>query len=113
MRFSGDSLEPNAEIEEFSKLISQPGVVLLDIRTAQEFNDGFIENAQNIDFYNEQFANEINSLDKEKVYALYCRSGHRSGLALKMMKENGFQSVCHLDGGIINWAESGKAISFK
>jgi len=106
----GKSLDANVTVEDFSQLILGSGVVLIDIRTAQELNEGFIGGARHLDFYNENFANEINALNKENTYALYCRSGHRSGLAVKMMQDSGFKNICHLEGGIIEWTASGKPV---
>ena len=97
----------NLNIKEFAEKIAQEGVAILDVRTPEEFAEGFIEGARNIDFYRDDFEIEINSLDKESSYALYCRSGKRSGQAAQMMQEAGFLSVFNLDGGMIDWANAG------
>ena len=97
----------NLNIKEFAEKIAQEGVAILDVRTPEEFAEGFIEGARNIDFYRDDFEIEINSLDKESSYALYCRSGKRSGQAAQMMQEAGFLSVSNLDGGMIDWANAG------
>ena len=97
----------NLNVKEFAEKIAQEGVAILDVRTPEEFAEGFIEGARNIDFYRDDFEIEINSLDKESSYALYCRSGKRSGQAAQMMQEAGFLSVSNLDGGMIDWANAG------
>jgi rhodanese-related sulfurtransferase len=97
----------NLNVKEFAEAIAQEGVTILDVRTPEEFAEGFIEGARNIDFYRDDFEIEINSLDKESSYALYCRSGKRSGQAAQMMQEAGFLSVSNLDGGMIDWANAG------
>ena len=97
----------NLNVKEFAEAIAQEGVAILDVRTPEEFAEGFIEGARNIDFYRDDFEIEINSLDKESSYALYCRSGKRSGQAAQMMQEAGFLSVSNLDGGMIDWANAG------
>ena len=97
----------NLNVKEFAEAIAQEGVAILDVRTPEEFAEGFIEGARNIDFYRDDFEIEINSLDKESSYALYCRSGKRSGQAAQMMQEAGFLSVFNLDGGMIDWANAG------
>ena len=97
----------NLNVKEFAETIAQEGVTILDVRTPEEFAEGFIEAARNIDFYRDDFEIEINSLDKESSYALYCRSGKRSGQAAQMLQEAGFLSVSNLDGGMIDWANAG------
>ncbi|MCP4404342.1 MAG: rhodanese-like domain-containing protein [bacterium] len=94
--------------EEFYKLIQEheedENFVILDVRTPKEFKQARLENAVNIDFYAESFKKELAKLDKEKTYLMYCRSGRRSGLSLKLMKELNFQEVYNMSGGIGNWA---------
>lgn len=86
----------------FMARIALPNVTVIDIRTAEEFESGHIEQAINIDFYASDFRDQISNLDKNKSYAIYCRSGNRSGQALTMMKTLGFTDVIDLDGGIIS-----------
>jgi NADH dehydrogenase len=51
--------------------------------------------------------NEISTLDKNGTYAVYCRSGNRSGQAVAIMHDAGFHNVYNLNGGIIDWTNSG------
>jgi rhodanese-related sulfurtransferase len=97
----------NMNVSEFSKKITESGVVILDVRTPGEFAEGYIEDAQNIDFQSGNFENEIAALDKNVTYAVYCRSGNRSGQAAKIMHDAGFHDVYNLDGGVIDWANEG------
>jgi rhodanese-related sulfurtransferase len=97
----------NMNVSEFSEKISEPGIVLLDVRTPGEFAEGFIDGAQLIDFQSGNFENEIAALDKNATYAVYCRSGNRSGQAVKVMHDAGFHNVYNLDGGVIDWANAG------
>jgi rhodanese-related sulfurtransferase len=97
----------NMNVSEFSKKITESGVVVLDVRTPGEFAEGYIEGAQNIDFQSGNFENEIAALDKNVTYAVYCRSGNRSGQAAKIMHDAGFHEVYNLDGGVIDWANEG------
>lgn len=97
----------NMNVSEFSKKITESGVVILDVRTPGEFAEGYIEGAQNIDFQSGNFENEIAALDKNVTYAVYCRSGNRSGQAAKIMHDAGFHDVYNLDGGVIDWANEG------
>ncbi len=77
--------------------------VIIDVRTAGEFADGYIENASNIDFYSETFREELDNLDKNKTYLIYCRSGARSGSTLDIMAELNFEEVYNILGGMLQW----------
>ena len=94
-------------VTEFSSKISQPGVVTLDVRTPAEFAEGYIEGARLIDFQSGNFENEIAILDKNATYAVYCRSGNRSGQAVKVMQDAGFANVFNMNGGVIEWTNAG------
>ena len=84
-----------------------PNFVIVDVRTPEEFADGHIENAINIDVSSGAFQNEIDQLDKNKPYLIYCRSGNRSRRALNVMTELGFREIYHLTVGIVGWEEAG------
>jgi rhodanese-related sulfurtransferase len=107
---AGCSTSPSAmdlSVSEFSSKVAEAGVITLDVRTPGEFNEGHIEGAQLIDFQSGNFENEIATLDKSKTYAVYCRSGSRSGQAVKVMSDAGFTDLYNLDGGVIDWASAG------
>ncbi len=70
--------------------------VIVDVRTAEEFNDGHVKGSLNIDIMDESFRGKISKLDKSKIYKLYCRSGNRSGQAERFMKSIGFKDVENL-----------------
>jgi len=107
---AGCSTSPSAmdlSVSEFSSKVAEAGVITLDVRTPGEFNEGHIEGALLVDFQSGNFENEIASLDKSKTYAVYCRSGNRSGQAVKVMSDAGFTDLYNLDGGVIDWASAG------
>ena len=81
--------------------------IILDVRTEPEYKSGHIENAENIDYYLEGFKDELGELDKNKTYLIYCASGNRSGKALKIMDEIGFQKAYNVLGGIKRWKSKG------
>lgn len=97
--------------EQFDAASSQEGVVLLDVRTPEEFAEGHIEGATNIDFYSPTFGNDILALDAGQEYAVYCRSGNRSATTTAFMSENGFDSIYELQGGIVAWESAGLPVS--
>jgi len=86
---------------------NNPDFVIIDVRTPEEFAEGYIENAVNIDFRSETFLDELNKLDKNKTYVVYCRSGHRSSSALNTMAELNFREAYNILGGINKWREEG------
>jgi rhodanese-related sulfurtransferase len=85
--------------------------IIIDVRTPEEFEDGHIKNAVNIDFRSENFRSQISDMDRLKKYLIYCRSGNRSRGALDIMTELGFKEVYHLTVGIIGWLEDGLPIA--
>ena len=92
------------EAKELIKQKSHDGdFCVLDVRTEKEFLSGAIPGAINLDFYAVDFSQELNKLDKNKTYLIYCRSGNRSKAALSTMKQMSFSYVYELDRGIISF----------
>lgn len=96
--------------QEFSALVAQPGVTVLDVRTPAEFAGGHLEGALNIDLQAGDFDARLAALPKDGNYAVYCRSGNRSATALAKMRAAGFTKGAHLTGGIGAWQAAGYAI---
>lgn len=88
---------------EFKTKVENKKVQLIDVRTPKEYNEGHIKDAENIDFYDPTFYNQMNNLNKDEPIYIYCRSGGRSGNAAAQLKEQGFKEVYDLKGGILNW----------
>jgi rhodanese-related sulfurtransferase len=90
--------------QRFEKMMKKKKAVVLDVRTADEFKEGFIPKAINYNVLDSlDFVRSVQLLDKKKKYLLYCKSGRRSGKALVMMKQMGFKNIHHLSGGITAW----------
>ena len=81
--------------------------VILDVRTPAEFAAGHIENAILVDYEAPSFRSEVNKLDKSKTYLVYCRTARRSGEAVVIMQELGFQRLYDMSGGIVEWNNAG------
>ena len=96
------------DVAKYEKNMTQPDVQLVDVRTPEEFSEGHIENAVNIDFMADDFDAKVASLDKEKPVMVYCKSGGRSAKASARLKELGFKSITDLEGGITNWTNENK-----
>jgi rhodanese-related sulfurtransferase len=105
-----ETIMKNISSLEADKMIkahaNDPSYVILDVRTPDEFKEGHIKNALNIDYRSQDFREKINKLDKNKTYLVYCRSGHRSGESSKIMAELGFKNIYNF-GGIIDWKAAG------
>ncbi len=82
-------------------------LVILDVRTPDEFASGHVDGAVMIDFYEPDFAAELAALPRDVPYVLYCRSGNRSGQTLSLMSELGFTSVEEIGGGVVAWQDAG------
>ena len=77
--------------------------ILLDVRTEEECSESKIPGSLNIDYYSENFKNNLDKLNKNLNYYIYCRSGNRSGKTVVILREKGFKNVFNLEGGIIAW----------
>ena len=86
------------------KLENDTNAFILDVRTPEEMEEGYIPNATNIDIYlGQEFLDEVEKLDKSKNYYVYCRSGNRSGQACAIMNSLGFETAYNLMGGFLEW----------
>ncbi|NOX44171.1 MAG: rhodanese-like domain-containing protein, partial [Caldiserica bacterium] len=82
-------------------------LVLIDVRTPREFAEGHILGAVPLDLYSPDFRARLASLPRDRAYLLYCRSGHRSAVAARVMRELGFTLIFEIEGGILAWEEAG------
>lgn len=97
-------------IAEFEKLSAKKKNKVLDVRTPEEVAEGHLAGSVNINFLGENFAQEIEALNKNKTYLLYCRSGSRTRRAADQMQKAGFKKVYMLEGGITAWNGAGKPV---
>lgn len=96
-------------VNAFADEVTESDAIILDVRTPEEFAEGHLPGALNIDFYEQTFPDEISKLDKDSNYKIYCNSGNRSGTTLDLMRQFGFTNVTELDGGIQAWLGSGNS----
>ena len=88
----------------WEKAQADASAMIIDVRTPEEFNAGYIPGAINVNiFEQEDFLNFVESLDKDKNYYVYCRSGARSGNACGIMNDMGIENAFNLTGGILDW----------
>ncbi len=91
-------------------LASKPGT-LLDVRTPGEYKKGFIEGARLLDIFSDEFEAELNKLDRNATYYVYCASGGRSAECAEKMQGMGFKKVYDLDGGMGAWRNAGLPVA--
>ena len=99
----------DVDVKGFAELIADSSVVVLDVRTADEFSEGHLAGAVNIDVKQSDFLQRASSLLPKKTIAVYCRSGRRSANACGQLSGEGYKTV-NLKGGIMAWMDEKKPI---
>ncbi len=93
--------------EKFKEaLANKKAVQLVDVRTPEEFSEGHLENAQNINISESNFITEVEKLNLDEPIYIYCRSGKRSAKAALVLKDVGFKEIYDMDGGYLHWQEA-------
>jgi len=82
-------------------------LVILDVRTPQEYGLCHLNGSINLDFRSPSFRDRLEKLDRDKAYLLYCRTGVRSGRVLQIMRSLGFKGLYNLTKGIEQWQREG------
>jgi len=99
-----NSKQASVLIQKDSKLI------VLDVRTPEEFKEGHIKGAINIDIRQEDAFSKIDKLNRNAKYLVYCRTNHRSGIAVSHMMQSGFRNVTQMMDGFPGWAANKLAV---
>jgi rhodanese-related sulfurtransferase len=97
-------------VEEYDKLRANTNALLLDVRSAAEFEKGHIPAAINIDINSPQFLEKATALDKSKTYLVNCAVGMRSARACKKLEGMGFTNLFDLAPGFDGWKKAGKPV---
>jgi rhodanese-related sulfurtransferase len=104
------SAQNSVNIDEFERVIKTGKVQILDVRTAGEYNSGYIKNSLQADWNNRaQFDDRTQYLDKSKPVYVYCASGARSDKAAAALRQKGFTAV-NMEGGLNAWKKAGKPV---
>ena len=85
-------------------------LVLLDVRTQSEYNDGHIKNAINISHDHILEKPELVSEFKDSQIVVFCRSGVRAGKVIQMLESLGFQDIIDIDGDMLAWSKAGYSV---
>ena len=91
------------DILKLDQILNDKDIIILDVRTLEEINSGYIPNSTFIDYYDENFESKINLIDRSKKIYTLCKSGGRSVKAAEILSQKGFQKVYNLDGGFMRW----------
>ncbi len=104
------TIKQNISVNDFDNKLSAGNVQLIDVRTPEEYAQGHLKNAVNLNYNSDDFEKQIAKLDKTRPVMLYCLSGGRSGKAAGKMEDMGFAEVYNMDGGIMKWNSAGKPL---
>jgi len=107
--FAADKAK-HVKAEEAAKIIASGDVNIVDVRTADEFKDGHIKGAKNIDIMSSDFEAQLGKLDKSKPTLVHCQAGGRSTRSLGIFEKLGFTDLIHLDDGFGGWEAAGKPV---
>jgi len=100
----------HVKAEEAAKIIADGKVAVIDVRTPDEFKDGHIKGAKNIDIMSKDFEAQLGKLDKTQPTLVHCQAGGRSTRALPIFEKLGFKNLIHLDDGFGGWEAAGKPV---
>lgn len=89
--------------EELNKLFNAKNGIMVDVRNYEEYQEGHLEGALNIDLMTQRFVEYFSELDKETQLFIYCSTGSRSKVAVKVLREMGFLNLYNLENGILEW----------
>lgn len=101
------TVEPTQAWSMIKMNSNNSGLIIIDVRTRDEYIREHIPHAINMDVQSSSFQNDIDNLDRNKTYFLYCRAGNRSVTAMNIMKDAGFTKVSTINGGFNAWTRAG------
>ena len=100
----------HVKADEAAKIIADGKVAVIDVRTPDEFKDGHIKGAKNIDIMSKDFETQLGKLDETQPTLVHCQAGGRSTRALPIFEKLGFTNLIHLDDGFGGWEAAGKPV---
>ena len=100
----------HVKADEAAKIIADGKVAVIDVRTPDEFKDGHIQGAKNIEIMSKDFEAQLAKLDKTQPTLVHCQAGGRSTRALPIFEKLGFKNLIHLDEGFGGWQAAGKPV---
>ncbi|MEM9480171.1 MAG: rhodanese-like domain-containing protein [Verrucomicrobiota bacterium] len=103
----------DVDLAEAKRLVDEESdLVILDVRTAEEFADGHLEGATNVDYLvaEEDFRKNLEGINRTAPILMHCQSGGRSAHVAEIMQEMGFEDVAHLNAGFAGWKDAGHPV---
>ncbi len=100
----------HVKADEAAKIIADGKTAVIDVRTPDEFKEGHIKGAKNIDIMSKDFEAQLGKLDKTQPTLVHCQAGGRSTRALPIFEKLGFKNLIHLDDGFGGWEAAGKPV---
>lgn len=112
MPFFTFAAEPvkHVKADEAAKILADGKTAIVDVRTPDEFKDGHLKRAKNIDILSSDFEAQLGKLDKTQPTLVHCQAGGRSTRSLKVFEKLGFTHLIHLDDGFAGWEAAGKPV---
>jgi rhodanese-related sulfurtransferase len=111
MNCQGQTATQHLNPENFqAKLSSMSEKTILDVRTHKEYSSGHLKDAVCMDYYNDDFKQKVDQLDRSKPVFVYCAAGSRSESAGKILAQMGFKEIYNLKGGINAWIKDNQPI---
>lgn len=107
--FAEDKVK-HVDAEKAAQLVAEGKVTVLDVRTEDEFKEGHIKGAANVDLLSQDFVKKLETVDKSKPVLVHCQAGGRSTRSLPKLEQAGFTEIYHLDGGMADWVKAGKPV---
>lgn len=101
----------HVDAEAAAKLVAEGKVTVLDVRSPDEFTEGHIKGAKNVNIMDKDFEKQLQAVDKTKPVLVHCQAGGRSTRSLPTLEKLGFTEVYHLDGGLNAWEKAGKPVA--
>ena len=99
------NLPADVDVKTAAALQDNPEVVLIDVREQWEYDQGHIPGITLIPMG--EVSNRLSEIPKDKTVILTCRSGNRSGQVTDFLRDNGYDNVHNMTGGIVAWEKAG------
>ncbi len=101
----------DVDVEKAAQLLAgDPTITVIDVRTPEEFAEGHLKGAVNLDFNADDFEEKVSKLDPSKPYLVHCAAGGRSGQSMELFEKFKFSRIFHLESGYRAWVEAGKPV---
>ncbi|MBB5040049.1 rhodanese-like domain-containing protein [Prosthecobacter dejongeii] len=107
--FAEDKVK-HVDAEKAAKLVAEGKVTVLDVRTEEEYKEGHIKGATNVDILSKDFVKKLEAANKTKPVLVHCQAGGRSTRSLPKLEQAGFTEIYHLDGGMADWVKADKPV---